>query len=390
MAPFRRGSTLGFASAKRSKADIELTAARQSRLSLATEARSVDPIAADGQLRKPHGAVLTEILGHRREAVHADDGAAPCPANQVIGNERRAGPRRNRDRDADVRLTNDVAGHGHIPERGAPAEHDPGERGILNDVSGHRAIGFDTYPDAVTFPCRSAAAGSDVANDVALDDREPAAFAEIGDRYANAGTVDMIVSDDGAFEAGHATQCGLASVKAVVADDLNVGCRIAAEGGERAAANLIAAHHHIAGALDADPVSELIGSAVIVDVFDPVVDDEGAVFAGILSQDRNAVVARSADGVAGDHQSARVPGENGDIGAPADGRARHFAPDRVEQEAMSTGPHQLAIRDLDAAAVRKSNKCLTLRQGRSGAVEDESGEPHAVGLGGFKQRAVSR
>jgi hypothetical protein len=31
---------------------------------LAAEARSIDPIAADGQLRKPPGVILAEILGH--------------------------------------------------------------------------------------------------------------------------------------------------------------------------------------------------------------------------------------------------------------------------------------------------------------------------------------
>jgi hypothetical protein len=54
------------------------TAARQTRLmSLAAEARSVDPIAADGQLRKAQGAILTEALGHRCETIKPAD-RSPC------------------------------------------------------------------------------------------------------------------------------------------------------------------------------------------------------------------------------------------------------------------------------------------------------------------------
>src|SRR5436190_13215975 len=62
----------------------------------------------------------------------------------------------------------------------SPAQHDAGGRGILDHVAGDRAVGLDRYADAraVARVGAGGPTGQQVADDVALHDREPATLVE--------------------------------------------------------------------------------------------------------------------------------------------------------------------------------------------------------------------
>src|SRR4051794_28021549 len=60
------------------------------------------PVAVDCELRVTRRAVAREVAGHRLALIHANDRAVFAPGNQVVGDHRRASPRRYRHRDADA------------------------------------------------------------------------------------------------------------------------------------------------------------------------------------------------------------------------------------------------------------------------------------------------
>src|SRR3979411_3179561 len=132
----------------------------------------------------------------------------------------------------------------------------------------------------------------EIAEDVSLPPRDPAAFVEIGERDADLGAVDRVVGDDRALEAELGIERDLAERAAGIADDLDTRGGIAADRREGAVMDAVTAHDHVAGAVRIDGVAELTGAAgVVADFLDAVVEHHGAVLARNLAQDLDAVVA---------------------------------------------------------------------------------------------------
>ena len=227
---------------------------------------------------------------------------------------------------------------------------------------------------ALSFGSVPGGRGREIADQIALHDREPAALVEIRHRYAERRAVHDIVGDHRAFKTELGIQRDLAEPAAGIADDLQVRGSVAAHRREGGIANAVAAHDHIVGAKNVDGVAPLAGSAGFVHhAFDAVVDDQGAVVAGRAAPHQNAAVAGSADGVAGNLQPARIDRENGGVAA-VDRVGRDFALDHLERHAVAPGIDDLAIGDAHGAALRHVQKPAAFRQRNSGAVENDAGD----------------
>ena len=212
--------------------------------------------------------------------------------------------------------------------------------------------------------------GRQVADDVAVHDREPSALVEIGDRDADRSAVDGVVRDQRALEAELRIERDLAHVGDAVAFDLEVRGGIAAHRRERAVADAVAAHDHIGGAEYVDGVAVLAGAAgAVVDRLDAVVDDHGAVVAGSAAPDLDAVVAGAGNGVARDQQRARIEGMDRDVGAVGQDRVDDLAVDRGAGDGGAAGAEDFAIGDLDAADVLEMHEAAPLGQAAALAVE---------------------
>jgi hypothetical protein len=225
---------------------------------------------------------------------------------------------------------------------------------VLDDIAGHDRIGLDADADAG--PVVRIGAGrtpaDEIADQVALHDREPAALVEIRHRHAERGAVDDVVGDDRALKTELGIEGDFAEAAAGVADDLQVGSGIAAHRGKSGIANAIAAHDHIVGAKDVDGVAPLAGSAGFVHhAFDAVVDDQCTVVAWRAAPDQNAAVAGSANGVAGNLQAARIDRKDGGVAA-CYRVGGDFALDGLKRNAVATGIDDFAIGNADRAAVR--------------------------------------
>src|SRR5262249_22648243 len=175
-----------------------------------------------------------------------------------------------------------------------------------------------------------------VAEDVALYDGDAAAFVEIGDRDAGLRADDRVVGDHGALEAELGIERDLADLAARVAHDLDRRGRVAAHGRERAVVDTVAAHDHVAGSVRVDAVAELAGAArCVADVLDAVVEHHGAVLAGDLAQDLDAVVAGLTHDVARDGEPPRFERDDGDVGGARNGRTADLARDALERDAVA-------------------------------------------------------
>ena len=104
----------------------------------------------------------------------------------------------------------------------------------------------------------------EIADQIALHHREPAALVEIRDRHAERRAVDDVVGDHRALEAELGVDRDFAEAGAGVADDLQVRGGIAAHRRESGIADAVAAHDHVVGAKDVDGVAVLAGSAGLV------------------------------------------------------------------------------------------------------------------------------
>src|SRR5262249_60566435 len=97
----------------------------------------------------------------------------------------------------------------------------------------------------------------EVADHVALHYGEPSALIEVRHRDADRRAVDHVVGDHRPLETELGVDPHLARGRAIVGDDLQIGRRIAAHAGERAAADAIALDDHVGGAEDIDAVAVL-------------------------------------------------------------------------------------------------------------------------------------
>ena len=221
----------------------------------------------------------------------------------------------------------------------------------------------------------------EIADDIALDHREPAALVEVGDRHAKRGAVDDVVGDERALEAELGVERDLAEAGAGVADDLQVRRRVAAHRREGGVADAVAAHDDIAGAEDIDSVAVLAGAAGSGgNVLDAVVDDERAVIAGRATPDQNAAIAGAAHRVAGNAQAARVEREDANVSG-ADDVSGDVPLDRLERNAVAAGIHDLALGDMHRAALGEMQKAAPLGKRDGAAVENKAGDGDMVACG---------
>ncbi len=95
--------------------------------------------------------------------------------DDVVGDQRIAGAGRHRDADADIGLAHDVAGDGDVAQILSEAQHDAGGGRVLDHVSGHRRVRLhrDADAGAVTRVGAGRSFGQEIADDIALHDREP-------------------------------------------------------------------------------------------------------------------------------------------------------------------------------------------------------------------------
>src|SRR5215472_13184264 len=95
-----------------------------------------------------------------------------------------------------------IARYRDVTQIFAPASNDPEGRRIFDDVAGHRTVGLDIDADTSIIIRRGSdrALWNEIADDVALDDRNPSALVEIADGHAEGRAVDGVARDDSALE----------------------------------------------------------------------------------------------------------------------------------------------------------------------------------------------
>jgi hypothetical protein len=152
-------------------------------------------VATDRQLRVTGCAVPGKIAGYCFFPFHADDGAAADFGDHVVRDYGGAGARRHGNRDDEFGAANHIRRDGDIAQVGAPAGGDPGIRRVLDDIAGHHCVGFDADADAgaVVRIGTGRAVTDEVADEIALDDGEPASLVEVRDRHAKRRAVDNVV-----------------------------------------------------------------------------------------------------------------------------------------------------------------------------------------------------
>src|SRR5262245_39536915 len=184
-----------------------------------------------------------------------------------------------------------------------PADDDAVGRRAFDDVSRHDAVRLDCNAEAAQLVVL---AQEEVADQVALDDREPSPFGEIGDGDAARGPIDEIVGDDGALDGELGVDRDLAEARAGIPDHLAVRCGIGADGRDRAIGDAVAVDCDRASAKDADPVAGLAAATARRDTRDAVCRDDGRVFTRLGPRHYDAVLAAIAHGVMGDLETACV------------------------------------------------------------------------------------
>ena len=89
----------------------------------------------------------------------------------------------------------------------------------------------------------------------------------------------------------------------------------------------------------------------------------------LAAPDLDAVIARTDDGVARDHKTARIQGMDGGLNRVGDRRAADLAVDRAAMDAVATGAQDLAIGDPDGACILQMNEPASVGQGAPHSVE---------------------
>src|ERR1039457_6295120 len=114
----------------------------------------------------------------------------------MSGYARAAGSCDHRHGNADAALAHHIASDRDVAQVWAPAGSDAGPRRVLDNVAGHRAVGFDG--DAEPPAARSGAGPPrpDIAHEIAAHRAEPSAVIEIGDGDAVLRAVDHVVRED--------------------------------------------------------------------------------------------------------------------------------------------------------------------------------------------------
>ena len=121
----------------------------------------------------------------------------------------------------------DVAGRRNVAHERTPADLDTNCRSIFDRVADDDRVGLDADAFAALIILLVLAA-KEVADQIALNDGEAAAFVEVGHRNARGRRIDEIVGDQCTFKTEFGIKRDFAEPFAAVCDDLDVGCRVAA------------------------------------------------------------------------------------------------------------------------------------------------------------------
>src|SRR5680860_1020274 len=159
-----------------------------------------------------------------------------------------------------MRFADHVVGDAHISQIIAPADEDAIRRRALDDVAADHAVGLDANTDTADL---ARLAQEQIADDVALYHREPAAFVEVGHRDTHGCGVDDIVGDHRAFEGELGIERHFAQSRAGIGHHLAIGARIGADRGEGAVGDPVLRHKHRAGAEHVDTIAVLAGAATL-------------------------------------------------------------------------------------------------------------------------------
>src|SRR5262245_64106583 len=129
--------------------------------------------------------------------VEADHGAARGFRDHVAVDQRGAGARYDGHADADKAVADDVAGDGDIAQIFAPAGDDAEGGRVLNDIAGDGSVSLDIDADTGVIVRRGAdrALRHEIADDIALNDSNAAAFVEIADGEAEYYVIEGYVGD---------------------------------------------------------------------------------------------------------------------------------------------------------------------------------------------------
>src|SRR5581483_628953 len=134
--------------------------------------------------------------------------------DHVVVHQRRTGAGDDRNADPGEGLADHIAGDRDIAQIFAPARDDAEGGRILDHVAGDGSVGLDIDADAGVVIGRGPdrALRQKVADDVALDHRNAAAFVEIADGDAERRAVHRVAGDDGGLEREFRIQRDLADV----------------------------------------------------------------------------------------------------------------------------------------------------------------------------------
>src|SRR5215471_510943 len=134
--------------------------------------------------------------------IETDHSAEASLCDYIVVHEGGACTGDDRHADAGKGLSDNVAGDRNVAQILAPACDNAKRRGILHHISGHRTVGLDIDADSsvVVWCGADRALRKEIADDVALHDREATALIEIAYGDAERCAIDRIVRDDRTFE----------------------------------------------------------------------------------------------------------------------------------------------------------------------------------------------
>jgi len=150
-----------------------------------------------------------------------------------------------------------------------------------------------------------------ITDKIPLHDRHAPAFFEVGNGNSGCGLVHEIVGNDCAFRSGHHINRHFSETCAGIADDLKVGCAVAANCGEIAIGNAISSDLNGVCFGNVDSISVLTCPTILgADAFNTIMGNDGAVFAWTRTPYPNSVVAAVMHVVVTDMEAGGIAAED--------------------------------------------------------------------------------
>src|SRR4029079_9740211 len=128
-------------------------------------------------------------------------------------------------------VADQIVGDADVAEIAAPSDHDAISRRTLDDIVANDAIRFDGDANTARVDIL---AEEEIADEIALDDGEPAALFEIGHADSHRRLVYQIVGNQRALEGELGIERDLAETGAGIADHLAVRASVRTDRGEGA------------------------------------------------------------------------------------------------------------------------------------------------------------